>query len=372
MSEKLRVGIVGASGWMAGALAVGVEYDEQGYDVESKKGQKSELSAVTGLCDLNLEATEQRKMELGLDQADCFESYEEMLKSKEVDAVAIVVPNHLHVPLAVQALEAEKHLFLEKPFATTFEDARRLSSIVDRSHVTTKLDYIMVHYDEQASLRRLIEEDAFGRLASIHFTYRHPIEVGQSAGQAWKLSRAKSGGAIPMGICHAISMTVYQADRAPESVICVSRPPRIRPFDYDTQIDLIITFEGGLVGMVQGNIDFAEKYDARHAVIGTEGQFDYHPFNPLENRVSWSSRTKNRTYEADPGFARHHLDSGDVWKHQCANTIRSFVRHALKGEKDPLLGLESPLVRRTEAVIWAAEQSAADGGLRVETAEFAL
>lgn len=370
--EKLRMGVVGASGWMAGALAIGAEYDEAGFDLETRRGRKSESSTVTALCDLNRAVVEQRKIELGLEQAHCFDSADELLAADFVDAVAIAVPNHLHADLAIRTLEAGKHLFLEKPFATTWEDAKRLAAASDQSTVSTKLDYIMMHYDEQLNLRKLVRQGSFGELSSVYFTYRHPIEVGQSEAQVWKLSREKTGGAMPMGVCHAISMTIFQIDSAPVEVICRSCPPKLRHFDYDTQVDLIILFESGVVGMVQGNIDFAEKYDARHTVIGTEGQFDYNPNNPRDARVMWSSRILGREYSADPGFAEHHLDSGDVWKHQCSSTIRAFVEHARQGQKDPLLGLESPLVRRTESVIWAAEQSAREGGRPVSISAFDL
>ncbi len=369
MTEKVKIGIVGASGWMAGALAAGAEYDEGGFDQETGQGKKSRISRVTALCDLNREVMEIRRDKLGLDSAVCFESYEDLLKS-DVDAVVIAVPNHLHAGFAIKALEAGKHLFLEKPYATTWEDSRGLSKAVKGCGLTTKLDYILIHYDEQENLRSLIKEGAFGEIASLHFTYRHPIQVSQSAEQVWKLSRSLSGGAVPMGICHAVSTTVYQAGAIPETVICRSSPPRIRKFDYDTQMDIIIVFSNNVTAVVQGNIDFAEKYDARHTVIGTAGQFDYNPFDAREKRVRWSSVPRGREYSPDPDFARHHLDSGDVWKHQCGKTVRAFVEHVQKGEKDPLLGLESPLVRHTEAVIWAAEASAREGSCPVAVAEF--
>lgn len=370
MADKLRVGIVGASGWMAGALAVGVEYNEEGYDQETGKGGRNPASTVSALCDLDENAMQARMQELGLDTAAGFTSYDEMLSSDAVDAVVVAVPNHLHVPFALKALEAGKHLFLEKPFATTPEDSRSLREAAAASAATTKIDYILVHYDEQENLRALIAKGALGEVGSTLFTYRHPIQVSESAEQVWKLSKAKSGGAVPMGICHAISLTVFQIDSDPETVICKSCPPRLRAFDYDTQMDLLITFKNGAVGVVQGNIDFAEKYDARHTIIGTGGQFDYNPYNPLESRVMWSSRSLDRAYGPDPDFAHHHLDSGDVWKHQCGRTVREFVDHAQRGEKDPLLGLESPLVTRTEAVIWAAEESAGNGGRPVTAAEY--
>lgn len=365
---RLRVGIAGATGWMAGALAVGVEYDEAGYDREARSGRKSDAAVVVALCDLNEEPMRARQDELGLDSARCVTDYEQMLGLPEVDAVLIAVPNNLHAAFAQKALAAGKHVFLEKPFATTPQDSRALAAAAQQSNLTTKVDYIMMHYDEQEKLRQLIAQGAFGALGSTHFTYRHPIQVSESAEQVWKLSQARSGGAVPMGICHAISATAYQVDADPQVVVCRSSPPRLRAFDYDTQQDMIVTFANGVVSIIQGNIDFAEKYDARHTVIGTEGQFDYLPYNPLESRVMWSSKKLDRPYGPDADFASHHLDSGDVWKHQCTRTVREFVHHARRGEPDPLLGFLAPLVRRTEAIIWAAESSARQGGAPVDAA----
>ena len=366
MNEKLKIGIIGASGWMAGALAVGAEYDENGYDLETESGVKSENAIVTALCDLNMEVMEKRKADLKLDSAELFISYDEMLASDNVDAVIVAVPNRLHTDFAIKALEAGRHLFLEKPFATTREDSVRLAAAVAKSSKTTKIDYIIVHYDEQENLKKLITEGAFGEIASTFFTYRHPINVGESADQKWKLSGEKSGGAIPMGICHALAATVYQVDSAPVSVTCIGSPARDREFDYCPQQDMMIKFANGVVGIIQGNIDFAESFDARHTIIGTGGQFDYTPFNPLGSRVMWSSRVKGRKYSADPTFANDHLDSGNVWKHKCGKTIKAFIEHAMKGEKDPLLGLESAMVKRIETIIWASQESAKNGGALVK------
>ena len=162
------------------------------------------------------------------------------------------------------------------------------------------------------------------------------------------------------------AMTVFQVDSDPVTVICKSTPPKLRKFDYDTQQDIIVVFENGVTSLIQGNIDFAEKYDARHTIIGTEGQFDYTPYNPMTSRVCWSSKKLKREYAPDSDFARHHLDSGDVWKHQCGRTVKEFVKHVLNNEKDLLLGFESSLVRRTEAIIWAAEESARKGSVPVK------
>ncbi|MFH1612316.1 MAG: Gfo/Idh/MocA family oxidoreductase [bacterium] len=370
MDKKLRIGIVGASGWMAGALIIGSEYDEMGFDLETKKGNKSSISVVKGLCDLNKDILIAKKNELCLDEANLFTSYDELLSCQEIDAVIIAVPNNLHAQFTIKALKSGKHVFLEKPFSTTYKDSQELLKISKENKLTTKVDYILVHYDEQQKLKELINQNAFGEIASTHFTYRHPIQVEQTAGQTWKLSKEKSGGAIPMGICHAISLTVFQVNKNPITVISKSNPAKIRNFDYDTQYDIMIIFENNIISIIQGNIDFAEKYDARHTIIGTNGQFDYNPYNSLDTRVMWSSKTLQRNYSPDSNFAQHHLDSGNVWKHQCGLSVREFVKYSLNNEEDPLLGFNSPLVKRTEAIIWAAEESAFKNGMPVDVKKY--
>ncbi|MEA2012873.1 MAG: Gfo/Idh/MocA family oxidoreductase [Verrucomicrobiota bacterium] len=361
MDKKLKIGIVGASGWMAGALAIGAEYEKE-FNPKTKQGEKSKISKINALCDLDEKAMQERKDELNLDSAELFTSYDKMLKSENIDAVIVAVPNNLHADFAIKALEAEKHVFLEKPYATTKEDSKRLLETAVKSKKTTKLDYILFHYDEQEKLRNLIKNDAFGQMASTYFSYRHPIKVSDTAEQIWKLSKEKTGGAIPMGTCHAISLTVLQVDANPVSVTCQSAPSKIRNFDYDTQQDIMVSFDNGVRSLIQGNIDFAEKYDARHTIIGTGGQFDYTPYNPLESRIMWSSKKFKREYSADASFANDHLDSGNVWEHKCGKTIKSFVEYALKDKKDPLMGLESKTIQRIEKIIWASELSAAENG----------
>ncbi|MFA5204524.1 MAG: Gfo/Idh/MocA family oxidoreductase [Lentisphaeria bacterium] len=370
MNKKIGVGIVGATGWMAGALGAGVEYVAGTFTPGATPGQKHPDACVTALCDLDAERLAARQAELGFDQAELFADYGRMLASDRVDAVIVAVPNRLHAEFARQALAAGKHLFLEKPFAVTPEESRQLQGEAGRHRLVTKLDYILAHYDEPQKLRELIRQGAFGTLASTHFTYRHPINIGESAGQRWKLSRQASGGAIPMGICHALSLTVLLVDADPVEVICKNSPARCRAFDYPPQQDILITFANGVVSVVQGNIDFAEKYDLRHSVIGTAGQFDYLPFNPAASRVMWSSGPRGRAYGPDAEFAHDHLDSGDVWAHQCAATVQAFLDHVKAGQPDPLLGFASPLVRRTEAVIWAAEESAARGAAPAQAAPY--
>jgi predicted dehydrogenase len=113
--DKLRVGIIGV-GWPG-------QRHIEGY-------QKHPDATIVALADVNTAAAEQVKAEYKVDGARIFGDYREMLSSDCVDAVSICTPNFLHAPMAIDALDAGKHVLLEKPLAHTLADGERIAAKV--------------------------------------------------------------------------------------------------------------------------------------------------------------------------------------------------------------------------------------------------
>lgn len=65
----------------------------------------------------------------------CSTSYDELLNDNEVDTIYIALPNHLHYSYALQALENNKHVILEKPFTSTIEEAIHLKEVAIKNHL---------------------------------------------------------------------------------------------------------------------------------------------------------------------------------------------------------------------------------------------
>src|SRR6266481_9340321 len=55
-----------------------------------------------------------------------YSDYRELLDQPDIDAVTIALPNHLHAPVAIEALKARKHVLIEKPMATSARDAAKI------------------------------------------------------------------------------------------------------------------------------------------------------------------------------------------------------------------------------------------------------
>ncbi|HEY6660299.1 MAG TPA: Gfo/Idh/MocA family oxidoreductase, partial [Pyrinomonadaceae bacterium] len=121
-------------------------------------------SAVTRVCDLRKE----RLSSLGkLYPAlkSCSES-SELIDDPQIDAVVIATPVSSHFDLAMSALKTGKHVLVEKPLATTSEQARRLVDEAAARKVVLLVDHTFVYTDAVAKIRELI---ASGELGQIYY-----------------------------------------------------------------------------------------------------------------------------------------------------------------------------------------------------------
>jgi predicted dehydrogenase len=96
--------------------------------------QQGKLSEVAGIASRDRSRAEDAAKQLGIPKV--YGSYEEMLADPAIDAIYNPLPNHLHVPLSIQAAEAGKHVLCEKPIGMNMADARKLLAARDRTGVT--------------------------------------------------------------------------------------------------------------------------------------------------------------------------------------------------------------------------------------------
>src|SRR5512144_985456 len=122
-TDKLRVAVVGVG--ILGSRHARV-FAEQ---------PDCELAAVV---DLNSARAEQVAQAHGV---RAFTDYETMLQCVDIDAVAVATPDHLHRAPVVTALQAGKHVFMEKPLAVTAQDAREIVAAAASANAVAMVNY---------------------------------------------------------------------------------------------------------------------------------------------------------------------------------------------------------------------------------------
>ena len=99
--------------------------------------------------------------------------YDALLSDPDVDAVYVPLPNSLHVEWGLRALEAGKHVLIEKPVAMEAGAVAPLIAARDRTGLVAAEAFMIVHHPQWAFVRALLGSGAIGRLRHIeaHFTY---------------------------------------------------------------------------------------------------------------------------------------------------------------------------------------------------------
>jgi len=134
----------------------------------------------------------------------CGTDLEAMLGREDVDAVIVSTPHYLHAPLGIQAAEAGKHVIVEKPMATTLEDADRLIETCKRRGVLLSSKESGVYYQPQTQkARELIEQGAIGEVMGLQIVGASNKPTSYWTGgytnrvkTTWRMSKEQSGGGI--------------------------------------------------------------------------------------------------------------------------------------------------------------------------------
>ncbi len=90
--------------------------------------------------------------------------FQEMLRDKEIDAIAIATPVHTHFELGMAALKAGKHLWLEKPMTETSLQARQLVDAAEKRKLVLHVDHTFIYTGAVKKMKELVKADELGKI----------------------------------------------------------------------------------------------------------------------------------------------------------------------------------------------------------------
>ena len=233
MGEQTRVGIIGC-GWPGAAHARG--YLGAG-------GFK-----LVAVADLIPERRKKLMAEFGI--AREYSDAKDLLKDKEIDAVSIALPNHMHAPIALAALRAGKHVLCEKPPATSAAEARRMDAAA-KTNGKMLLYCLQRRFGphEQAAKAAV----AKGYVGDVyHARAAWTRTRGTPVGTGWYTQKEKSGGGALMDVgFHMLDLgwnllgqpRPISAFGATHSRFAAMVNPN--PYDVDDAAFAMVKFEGG-------------------------------------------------------------------------------------------------------------------------------
>jgi predicted dehydrogenase len=197
--------------------------------------QKSELLEIRAIASRSAKAAREAADVLGIPNA--YGSYEELLADAQIEAIYNPLPNHLHVPLTLQAAAAGKHVLCEKPIALSAAEAERLRAVAGKVLI---MEAFMVRFHPQwLRARELVRQGQIGTLRAVQMFFSYfnedPANIRNIA--------AIGGGALYDIGCYPIVAGRFFFEAEPHRAIAlVDRDPA---FGTDRLTSALIDFGAG-------------------------------------------------------------------------------------------------------------------------------
>jgi len=232
--------------------------------------QKSQYCEIVAIASRSRNQAERAALKLNIPKY--YGTYENLLADPDIDAIYNPLPNHLHVPWSVRALEAGKHVLCEKPIALSAEEAEALLNTTQRYPQLKIMEAFMYRFHPQwLHAKSWIEEGKIGELRTIQsfFSYYNidPDNIRNKADMG-------GGGLMDIG-CYSISLSRFLFNSEPNQVTgMLDMDPR---FQTDRMASGILKFQNGTsLFTCSTQID---SYQRVH-IFGTRGHIEIKiPFN---------------------------------------------------------------------------------------------
>ena len=214
------------------------------------------------------------------------QDWREVAEADDVDVVSICTPNFVHKDMAEAALKAGKHVWCEKPMATSLADAESMVEVAKASGLKTMLGYNYMKSPAILAIKRLIDEGVIGDVVHFNGVYQEDFMCDPQAPHSWRLTKAGGGkGALGDMGSHQVSMAIWLCGPFKELAARLQTVHGMRPdsatgemkaVEVDDQYSAIGTFaSGGLFTMHTSWMGMGHKMNLGFELTGTKGSIRF-------------------------------------------------------------------------------------------------
>lgn len=224
------------------------------------------------------------------------------------EAVAIVTPNHLHLPVALAALDAGLHVISDKPATATLAEALALQQAVERSGKVYALTYTYTGYPMIRHARALVAGGVIGdvRKVTVRYAQGWLAERVESEGNRqaqWRVDPAQAGlgGCIGDIGVHAFNLVEYVSGLMVERFVA-DLGALVPGRDLDDDCNVLLRFAGGTPGVLSASqVATGERNDLQLHVHGTKATLHWSHEDPCSLNVLWPGGRSETLRAGSPG-----------------------------------------------------------------------
>ena len=287
----------------------------------------------------------------------------DLISDADIDLVVVSVPGHLHAPLTIAALEAGKHVVVEKPMSVTLAEADEMLATAERTGRLLAVFHNRRWDRDYLMLKSLVERGVLGDLLTIDSrvmtygpawaTYGVPEFDPQ-----WRIKAAYGGGFMSDWAPHLLEQVLDLTGEWPESVMC-----QLRSHVWATEVEdyffLRLLFPSGLVVSLEGSNN-ARIPLPRWFVVGREGTLvadgAWGHWTDMRIRTSVADMTMDMVpQDAGPSSGTRDYDVGE----ELSAYFYGDLAEALESGRPPAISAQRG--RNVMAILEAARLSSESG-----------
>ena len=255
-----------------------------------------DTAALVGLCDHNGLRLEAANQMLGTDLPQ-FTDVREALAALDPDGVIVCTQDHTHAEFIVQALDAGKRVYCEKPLCTTAEQCRRITAAAARSPGEIFVTHNLRYGPVAQKLKELVDEGRIGRPLSFEFEEFLDRNHGADFFRRWHRHRESSGGLLVHKASHHFDTMNWLAGSRPEVVTAMGG---LLFYGHNGEMRGERCLDCAHASACDFHVDLGADERAHALYLGTEAEDGYHRdgcvFDPsidIEDQASVSYTYEN-------------------------------------------------------------------------------
>lgn len=287
-SRKLRMGMVGGGpGAFIGPVhRLAAEMD-------------GKIQMVAGAFSSSPERSREAGLRFGIDPSRAYGSYQEMIASESkrpdgIDFVVITTPNHLHLPIALAALEAGIPVMSDKPATATYAEAEKLKAAIEKSGLPYGLTHTYAGYAMVREARAMCAAGKLGKIRKVAVEYMQgwlskPLEATGHKQAGWRTDPAMSGlgGAIGDIGTHAFHLLEYISGLQVTAINATIRTV-VEGRKLDDDCNAFLRMNNGATGTLAcSQVATGEMNDPKIRIYGELGSIHWHQQDPNRLILMW-------------------------------------------------------------------------------------
>ncbi len=246
---------------------------------------------IVAICDINIDKLNEVGDRLGIDEAHRFTDYRDLIACPDVEGVEICTPNYLHVPMAVEAVNAGKMVNVEKPLSIDLAHTLPLQDALAKHPVPNMMCFSYRFYPAVRYAKWILEQGKLGTILNVNIEYLKSTGLNEGRPLEWRFVKEYAGTGVlgDLGV-HLIDATEFLIGKlcsvSAKTGIIVKERKRLNSdemgkVETDDYCNFLAELDNGVAATFAiTRCALGHKNTIRFDIFGTNGVISFNLNNP--------------------------------------------------------------------------------------------